>query len=176
MGWFGPWRREKELRHQAPAAVGEPRGAQLSLPLFPRARSQALSPPRCQSQSHRPVTRRYLEALRLWGATTRAGLAPQAPQEVAHVEKVLVDAVIEAVCLQVHLEALTWQNDGWGILVGLQDVLCGRGKDCLTSWPGGGCPPLPTLGDPGTSRLTCQGQWRGWSQARLTSPNCTLVS
>lgn len=66
----------------------------------------------------------YLDALRLGRPTVRAGLAPQPPQEVADVEQVLVDAVLHAVSLQVHLETLARQNDGRWVLIGLQDVLC----------------------------------------------------
>lgn len=140
---------EGALRHQ-PLLWWEHEGAQQ-----PGPASTPLSKP-----NHRGDSSWYLEALRLGGARTRARLAPQAPQEVAQVEKVLVGAVVHAVSLQVHLEALAWQNDGWGVLVGLQNVLCvQRGEDCMTSWPGGARPPLPILGDPGMSRWTCQGQW-----------------
>lgn len=75
-----------------------------------------------------PITQRkhpaYLEALRLGRPGARAGSAAQAPQEVADVQKVLVEAVIWAVGFQIDLEALAWQHDGRGVLVGLQHVLC----------------------------------------------------
>lgn len=56
----------------------------------------------------------YLKALGWGGPPARAGLAPQAPQEVAQVEEVLGGAGVQTVPLQVHLEALARQNDGGG--------------------------------------------------------------
>ena len=70
---------------------------------------------------------RHLEALGPGGRSAGAGLAPQAAQEVADVEKVLVDALVRALRVQVHLEALARQDDGWGVLIGLQDLLWGGG-------------------------------------------------
>lgn len=89
----------------------------------------------------------YLGALRRRGPPAGAGLAPQAPQEVADVEEVLVDAVVQAVRVQVHLEALARQNDGRGVLVGLQDLVCGD-----TAWPPAARGSRKRL--PGVPRLT----------------------
>lgn len=77
---------------------------------------------------------RHLEALRPGGRSAGARLAPQAAQEVADIEKVLVDALVRALCVQVHLEALARQDDGRGVLVGLQDLLWGGGgRGAVTS-------------------------------------------
>lgn len=74
----------------------------------------------------------HLEALGPGGRSAGAGLAPQAAQEVADVEKMLVDALIWVLRVQVHLEALTRQDDGRGVLIGLQDLLWGR-RGAVTS-------------------------------------------
>lgn len=151
--------REDALRHQ-PLLWWEHKGDQLLLLCLPQGQQPGPASTPLSKPDHRGDGSWYLEALGLRGPSARAGLALQAPQEVAQVEKVLVNAVVQAVSLQVHLEALAWQNNGWGVLVGLQNILCvQKGEDCMTSWPGGARPPLPTLGDLGTSRWTCQGQW-----------------
>lgn len=67
---------------------------------------------------------RYLNPSGLGSSAARTGWAPQAPQEVPEVQEVLVDAVVRAAGLQVHLEALAGQDDGRGVFIGLQDVLC----------------------------------------------------
>lgn len=158
VGGCGPWRRETA---QAPSSCS---GGKTKGPA-----STPLSKPQ-------PRTRTgnwwYLEDLGLGGRPAGAGLAPQAPQEVAHVEKVLVDAVVRAVRLQVHLEALARQDDGRGVLVGLQHVLCGESTDA--SAPG---PPPPRTG-PGTAgrgpgRVTTQDEQgpAPWSFGH--TPSCT---
>lgn len=86
----------------------------------------------------------YLDALGLGRPSVRAALAPQSPQEVADVEQVLVGAVLQAVGLQVHLEALAWQDDGWRVFIGLQDILCSGASADAGTWPSLSAPlPLP---------------------------------
>lgn len=128
-GWCvaGPGGGGKELSTRQPDVLGGQRGP-------PSLRGLG-SPPLL----HPP---RYLETLWPRGPAAGAGLAPQAPQEVADVEEVLVEAVVQAVGLQIHLEALARQNDGWGVFIGLQDLLC-RGEGGVTPRPGGSCPATP---------------------------------
>lgn len=130
-GCCGPWGwgdRDKGLRCPAARHSGRPQGPPppLGTPRRPRGSSQAPCWPPSPAPLAKPEQPGYLKAPWLGRPGARAGFAPQAPQEVAQIQKLLVDAGVRAVRFQIHLEALARQDDGRGVLVGLQDVLCRR--------------------------------------------------